>query len=191
MLRAPLFAAAIAFLFWTSGVPTSTTTKELCWRPVAYTVVVALIAYYASSAWLFVDTPLPLSAKRCCPVCEGCTKRPEERRQITRLDKVTVSEFVTDSGRRMVLVFADWCGHCKVMMPDFADVVKKTPGVTFGMIEASDLPPGFADRYRVHAYPTSLLFEGGVQIASRTGRLTAIELSRFVVHGENVTDLSE
>lgn len=70
-------------------------------------------------------------------------------------------------GKKLVLFYADWCGHCKKVKPDWlaaAEKLNKKDDVKMIMINCgggSDSDQEIMTKYKVEGYPTIIMFEDG------------------------------
>jgi thioredoxin 2 len=79
----------------------------------------------------------------------------------------------------LVDFWADWCGPCKVMAPNFANAARQIPEVRFIKVE-SDYAPAASARYAIRSIPTLILFKGGVEVARLSGALPAAQLVSWI-----------
>lgn len=81
-------------------------------------------------------------------------------------DASNLSNLLKD-GDWMVLYYAEWCGHCKTMKPEWEKVVSKlkdTGKVNVAEIE-SDLVGHLKDKPQIEGYPTIKMYNGGKEVA--------------------------
>ena len=70
------------------------------------------------------------------------------------------------SGKKLVLFYADWCGHCKKIKPDWDEAAKRANKDETVMIKVncgggSDKDKEIMSKYNVEGYPTIIVFEDG------------------------------
>jgi thiol-disulfide isomerase/thioredoxin len=71
-------------------------------------------------------------------------------------DQVYVNSNVIGNKPFMLLVHANYCGHCKLFMPDYVTLSNKTTRFNFLSIEAQDMSSKLASALKIVGYPTIL-----------------------------------
>jgi protein disulfide-isomerase-like protein len=69
-------------------------------------------------------------------------------------------------GKKVVLFYADWCGHCKKIKPDWDDAAKEVNKDEKKMIkvncgEGTVEDKEIMEKYNIDGYPTIVIFEDG------------------------------
>ncbi len=75
--------------------------------------------------------------------------------------------------------WAEWCGPCKAMAPQFVTAAAQLPGVRFAKVD-SDEASQASVRYRIRSIPTMILFNQGVEVARTSGAMAASALVQWI-----------
>ena len=114
------------------------------------------------------------------PKCGKCgdpifTGKPAEltdqsfERHVSRSDIPVVVDF-----------WADWCGPCKMMAPQFEQAAKQLePEVRFAKLD-TDAAQATAARFNIRSIPTLALFKNGREVARQPGAMGAADIVRWV-----------
>jgi thioredoxin 2 len=109
------------------------------------------------------------------PVCGQC-KQPLAPATPLALDADRFDRYVDGTELPVVVDFwAEWCGPCKMMAPEFAKAAAQRPGVRFVKLD-TDAAPELATRHGIRSIPTLALFQGGREVARISGAMQAGQL---------------
>jgi thioredoxin 2 len=132
-----------------------------------------------------------------CPHCDTVNRVPEARvhdlpvcgrcggplldGQPVALDEARFDRFIQRNELPVLVDFwAEWCGPCRAMAPQFAEAARATKGrVLFAKVD-TEAAQNLSARLRIRSIPTLALFSGGREIARVSGAMPARELVRWV-----------
>jgi thiol-disulfide isomerase/thioredoxin len=101
---------------------------------------------------------------------------------LSEQDAVNLSDKLRD-GDWMVLYYADWCGHCQTMKPEWQKVVSKFSGnqaVNVAEVE-STLIDKLAHKPQVQGFPTIKMYQSGNEVAQFQDERVADKMEKFAL----------
>jgi len=131
-----------------------------------------------------------------CPACTAKNRVPDERLHDepvcgkcgaalmaphpVALDDRTFDPFVRGTDLPVVVDYwAEWCGPCRAMAPQFASAAQQLPDVRFAKVD-TEAAPQTGMRHQIRSIPTMVLFHRGQEVGRRVGALTAGEIVHWV-----------
>ena len=80
----------------------------------------------------------------------------------------------------LTLFYADWCGHCKKMKPEWDKFKNGKYGSNCKEYESSELTSEMSEKYNIQGYPTILLLKEDEVIQKYDGGREQIDFEEFI-----------
>ena len=105
------------------------------------------------------------------------------------LNEANFSTFLSYSELPILIdLWADWCGPCKMMAPQFAEAAKAYPQVVFAKID-TEANSRLSAAFNVRSIPTLVLLHGKREIARVSGAMRLPEIQQWL--NTQLSNLSE
>jgi len=114
--------------------------------------------------------------------CGKCKQELPRLDAPIEIDEELAFESLIGNSNLPVLVdfWAEWCGPCKMMGPEIKRVaVSNAERFVVAKVNTEGLPT-FAQRFKINAIPTLVVFSRGVELARSEGALPSVQIQRFV-----------
>ena len=114
--------------------------------------------------------------------CGKCKRELPRLDTPIEIDEEIAFESLIGNSKLPVLVdfWAEWCGPCKMMVPEIKRVaVSNAERFVVAKVNTEGLP-ALAQRFKINAIPTLVVFSRGVELARSEGALPSVQIQRFV-----------
>lgn len=122
---------------------------------------------------------VPAARLQDAPVCGRC-KQPLFAAHPIALDTAGFERHAMQSDLPVMVDFwAPWCAPCRMMAPQFEAAARELePGFRLAKVD-TEAQPELGARFDIRSIPTLALFQGGREIARRSGAMGAADIVRW------------
>jgi thioredoxin 2 len=113
------------------------------------------------------------------PVCGRCGRDLLARHPVQLTDANFQKVIAGTEIPVLVDFWADWCGPCKMMAPQFEAAAAQARGIRFAKVD-TDRQQQVSARLGIRSIPTLALFHQGREVARHSGVMSAADLLRWV-----------
>lgn len=136
-------------------------------------------------------------SKIVCPKCAAINRVPSSKPALsakcgkcgspmfsgvpTELTSATFDKHITKNDIPVVVDFwAEWCGPCKTMAPEFSKATKiLEPNVRMAKLN-TEQARDIAGKYAIRSIPTLMIFKNGKLTSQQPGALSASQIQQWV-----------
>jgi thioredoxin 2 len=115
------------------------------------------------------------------PVCGQCKGRIETSGQPQAVGGEAFEKAIASAPVPVLVDFwAEWCGPCRMAAPALKELGTRNAGKLLVLKVNVDENRELASRFRIQGIPAFVLFQGGSEVARRSGLATRANLEKWI-----------
>lgn len=145
--------------------------------PLAITAIIVLVAF---AIYCMCEKP-GARAKSCgaCTSAKAAVPGHAEGKVLEVRDAAHLKELLASDHVVVVLFYAQWCGHCNEMKPEYHKAAEAHPDGLFAMADESVIGPEALREHQIEGFPSVRAYQHGQPKAEHTGARSAAAFVDF------------